>query len=87
MKFKSRCYRCFAALSTQARVEIVSLLQEKDRMSVLEIVKHFNLTQPTVTHHLKYLEKAGILKAQKEGKRVYYYLDPTCPDQGCNIFE
>jgi|Napbiome12C3dose_1001474.scaffolds.fasta_scaffold00012_19 ArsR family transcriptional regulator len=87
MKFKSRCFQCFAALSTKARVEIVSLLQENMRMSVLEIVKHFDLTQPTVTHHLKYLEKAGILSSQKQGKKVYYYLDPTCPDQGCGLFE
>ena len=87
MKFKARCFQCFAALSAPARVEIVSLLQEKDRMSVLEIVKHFDLTQPTVTHHLKYLEKAGILSSQKQGKRVYYYLDPSCPENECNIFE
>ncbi|OGE19802.1 hypothetical protein A3J19_00900 [Candidatus Daviesbacteria bacterium RIFCSPLOWO2_02_FULL_41_8] len=87
MKFKARCYRCFAALAAPARVQIVSLLQENARLSVLEIVKHFKLSQPTISHHLRYLEEAGILDSHKEGKRVYYHLSPICPEQECNIFE
>lgn len=87
MKFKDRCHRCFAALSTQARVKIVSLLQENTRMHVSEIVKHFDLSQPTITHHLKYLEKAGILSSHKKGRRVYYCLSPICPENECNIFD
>ncbi len=85
MKFKNDCYRCFAALSIQTRVEIVKLLQVNRRLSVLEIVRHFQLTQPTVTHHLKYLEKSGILKSKKEGRKVYYRLSPRCQDEGCQI--
>ncbi|MBU1031523.1 metalloregulator ArsR/SmtB family transcription factor [Patescibacteria group bacterium] len=86
MKFKQRCCRCFAALSTKNRVEIVKLLQVNKKMAVLEIAKYFNLTQPTVTHHLKYLEKSGILKSKKEGRRVYYRISPPCGKNECEIF-
>ncbi|MDD5147670.1 MAG: metalloregulator ArsR/SmtB family transcription factor [Candidatus Daviesbacteria bacterium] len=87
MKFQNNCFNCFAALSTPARIEIVALLQKRERMSVSEIVKHIKLTQPTITHHLKYLEKAGILKSQKMGKKVYYYLAPVCLGGGCHLFD
>jgi ArsR family transcriptional regulator, arsenate/arsenite/antimonite-responsive transcriptional repressor len=86
MKFTSRCHMCFAALSTPARVEIVKLLQVNERMAVLQIAKHFKLTQPTITHHLRYLEKAKIVKSQKEGKRIYYFLSPVCSQNECQIF-
>lgn len=86
MKFKAHCYRCFAALSTKARVRIIQLLQTNEKISVLEIVKYFNLTQPTVTHHLKYLEKSGILKSKKEGRKVYYCISPLCYRNECGIF-
>lgn len=86
MKFKINCFRCFSALSTKARVEIIKLLQKKDRMSVLEITNFFHISQPTVTHHLKYLKQSGILKSEREGRRVYYFLSPLCPKNECNIF-
>ncbi|MDO8573964.1 MAG: metalloregulator ArsR/SmtB family transcription factor [Candidatus Daviesbacteria bacterium] len=86
MKFKTGCHKCFSALSTEARVEIVKLLQKSPRLSVLEIVGHFSLTQPTISHHLKYLEKSGILISKKEGRRVYYCLSPLCGKNECKIF-
>lgn len=85
MKFKAACHRCFSALSTQARVEIVKLLQANSRLSVLEIAGHFELTQPTITHHLKYLEKSGVLKSEKEGRKVYYSLKILCGSE-CRLF-
>lgn len=86
MKLKKRCVGCFAALADKNRVEIIKLLQANRKMAVLEIAKHFNLTQPTITHHLKYLEKAGILKSKKEGRRVYYHISPPCGKNECEIF-
>jgi len=86
MKFKARCCRCFAGLAVKNRVEIIKLLQVNRKMAVLEIAKHFNLTQPTITHHLKYLQKSGILKSKKEGRRVYYRLSLPCGKNECEIF-
>ncbi len=87
MKLTSSCSGCFAGLSCQARMEIITLLQNKKRLSVSEIAKHFQLTQPTVSHHLKFLEEVGLLTSKKEGRKVYYTLHPGCDNKGCHIFE
>ena len=41
-----------------------------------EITKRTNLSRPAVSHHLKLLRDAGIVKVRREGTRNYYYLDP-----------
>ena len=62
------------------------LLQKKEEMSVLEIARKFNLTQPTITHHLKYLEEVGILKSRKDGRKVFYSIHPKCSKDICRVF-
>lgn len=86
MKFDPNCSNCFAALSCSVRVEIINLLQEKDDLSVMEIVKHFDVSQSTITHHLKYLERSGVLSFNKVGRKVYYSIDLKCGSDKCNIF-
>ena len=43
---------------------------------VLDITARTNLSRPAVSHHLRILKDAGIVKMRKEGTRTYYYLDP-----------
>lgn len=83
----SSCASCFAGLSCSARTEIINLLQEKKKMSVMEITKHFNLAQPTITHHLQYLKEAGILASEKVGRKTYYFIDSKCNNENCGIFK
>jgi DNA-binding transcriptional ArsR family regulator len=45
------------------------------RRSVGEIAKHAKVTQPTASHHLALLKEARLVKAQREGKEVYYAVD------------
>lgn len=85
MHFESSCAGCFAGLSCDSRIDIIGLLQKNGKMSVLDIAKHFKVTQPTITHHLQYLKEAGILTSKKEGRKVFYSIDPKCKD-ACNIF-
>lgn len=86
MQLKSSCAGCFAGLSCDTRLGIINLLTEKGKLSVLEIVKHFQVTQPTITHHLKYLQDSKILDSKKEGRKVYYFLHPKCSKNMCKIF-
>ncbi|KKU11123.1 MAG: Transcriptional regulator, ArsR [Parcubacteria group bacterium GW2011_GWA1_45_7] len=86
IKFKSSCAGCFSGLSCNTRTEIVTLLQKKKRMSVTEIAKHFKVTQPTITHHLHYLKTVGILSAKKQDRHIYYYINPKCGWDNCQIF-
>jgi len=61
------------ALSDLNRVKIVKLLQHKV-MCVCELQAVLGVAQPTVSKHLKVLEEAGLVLAQKEGQWVNYYL-------------
>lgn len=87
MKLTSNCSGCFAGLSCGTRMEIITLLQKKKQMSVSDIAKHFKLSQPTVTHHLKFLEEVGVLASKKEGRKVFYTLAPDCDNEDCHIFD
>ena len=57
------------------RLEIVFLLGEHERLNVGEIAAHFQLSRPAISHHLKVLKDARILKSQKRATEVYYWLD------------
>jgi ArsR family transcriptional regulator, arsenate/arsenite/antimonite-responsive transcriptional repressor len=63
------------ALSDESRVRIVNLLKAKSGVCVCEITKIINLSQPTISSHLKKLEEAGIIIFRKDGLWVNYYLN------------
>jgi len=63
------------ALSDESRVRIVNLLQAKKGVCVCEITEIINLSQPTISSHLKKLEEAGIIIFIKDGLWVNYYLN------------
>lgn len=61
------------ALSDPNRVKLVKLLQRRD-MCVCEIREALGIAQPTVSKHLKVLERAGLVGRKKEGLWVNYFL-------------
>lgn len=61
------------ALSDPNRVKIIKMLQHKS-MCVCEIKAALKLPQPSVSKHLKILEKAGLVSSQKDGLWVNYHL-------------
>ncbi|PWH15889.1 MAG: transcriptional regulator [Anaerolineae bacterium] len=62
------------ALSDKTRQQILKLLCCQ-WLSVNEIVAELGLTQPTISHHLAILRKAGLVHARQEGKFTYYTLN------------
>jgi ArsR family transcriptional regulator len=72
---KEDVIRLFTGLGEPMRLEIVFLLGEHERLNVGEIAAHFQLSRPAISHHLKVLKDARILKSQKRGTEVYYWLD------------
>lgn len=84
--FGASCAGCFAGLACGSRIEIIALLQGSKEMNVSDIAKHFQLAQPTVTHHLKYLQEAGLITSRKEGRKVFYSLHPKCDENICKLF-
>ena len=64
--------RC-KALSDEKRLKILALLTFRE-MCVCELTAALGLTQPNLSHHVKKLEYAGLVRHEKRGKWVYYFL-------------
>jgi len=62
------------ALADETRQKIM-LLCCCQRLSVSEIVEQLNVTQPTVSHHLAILRKAGLVDVHEEGKQTFYSIN------------
>lgn len=66
----------FRALGDATRLEVVGLLAARGKeLCACEIESHFELSQPTVSHHMRLLREAGIVSAERRGTWVYYTLD------------
>jgi len=61
------------ALSDPGRVKIIKLLQRKE-MCVCELQALLEISQPSVSKHLKILENSGLVSSKKEGQWVNYFL-------------
>lgn len=61
----------FKALNDPTRRRILELLRERD-MTAGEIAERFDMTWPSISHHLDLLRKAGLVVSQKEGQFVCY---------------
>jgi DNA-binding transcriptional ArsR family regulator len=70
----------FKALADPNRRKILQLLKRVDAMTVGEIAKEFDISQPSVSDHLKVLRNADLVYFEKKGQFVYYYLNTTVVD-------
>jgi DNA-binding transcriptional ArsR family regulator len=66
----------FTALSDPTRRDIVELLARSERAAG-EIGKHFPISAPAVSQHLKVLRESGLVRVRVEGQRRVYSLDPN----------
>ena len=70
-----RAIELFHALSDETRLEIVELLRKGERC-VCELTDTLDAAQSRLSFHLRVLKDAGIVRDRKEGRWVYYELDP-----------
>ena len=65
------------ALGDPVRVQLVDVLRKHaGKVCVCELVALFELSQPTVSHHLKVLREAGLVGSERQGLWAYYYVTP-----------
>ena len=64
----------FKALSDENRLMILDMLC-KGEMCACKILEKFNITQPTLSHHMKILCDCGFVKNRKVGKWMYYSIN------------
>ena len=73
----------FKALGDPVRLRLLSLIgaHQGGEVCVCELTDAFNLTQPTISHHLKVLREAGLITSERRGTWVYYRLEPAALDR------
>ena len=70
----------FKALNDQTRRDIVELLKRGD-LTAGEIADHFDISKPSISHHLDLLKQADIVSSVKQGQFIYYSLNTTVLDE------
>lgn len=70
----------FKALGDPTRRKIIELLQKKD-LTAGEIADYFDISKPSISHHLDLLRQAGIVISIKEGQFITYSLNTTVFDE------
>jgi ArsR family transcriptional regulator len=65
------------ALGDPIRLQLVDVLRKHaGKVCVCELVPLFDISQPTLSHHLKKLREAGIVDSERRGLWAYYYVLP-----------
>jgi ArsR family transcriptional regulator len=65
------------ALADPIRVQLVDVLRDHaGKVCVCELLPLFDVSQPTLSHHLKKLREAGIVDSEKVGLWAFYYVKP-----------
>ena len=65
------------ALGDPSRIEMLRMVAgQSGPVCACDIVEHFDLSQPTVSHHLKVLKEAGLLRGTRSGLWAFYEIDP-----------
>ncbi len=75
----------FKAMNDPARREILKLLRKKD-MTAGEIASKFDMTAPSISHHLDKLKRADLVTTVKQGQYVLYSLNTTVVDEIIQYF-
>ena len=68
--------KLFKALNDPTRRQILDLLKKKD-LTAGEIAEEFNISKPSISHHLDQLKQAGLVSSEREGQFITYSLDTT----------
>lgn len=70
--------RAFKALGDPVRLRLLSLIasHEGGEACVCDLTEVFDLTGPTISHHLKVLREAGLITGERRGTWIYYQIQP-----------
>lgn len=66
----------FKALNDATRREILEILRQKD-LSAGEIADAFNISKPSISHHLDILRRADLITSEKKGQFIIYSINTT----------
>jgi ArsR family transcriptional regulator len=80
--------RLLKALADPVRLRLLSMIGASSggEVCVCDLTDAFELTQPTISHHLKVLREAGLIASERRGTWVYYRLLPAALDRLASLF-
>ncbi|MGW7523666.1 ArsR/SmtB family transcription factor [Streptomyces sp. NPDC054783] len=75
--------KAFKALGDPVRLRLLSMIASREggEVCVCELTPAFELSQPTISHHLKLLRQAGLIDCERRGTWVYYWVLPGALDE------
>ncbi|WP_346885156.1 metalloregulator ArsR/SmtB family transcription factor [Clostridium sp. UBA4395] len=65
----------FKALADETRLKIINMLTESEELCACKILENFNITQPTLSYHMKILTDSGLVLGNKDGSWMKYTLN------------
>ncbi|MFF1487595.1 ArsR/SmtB family transcription factor [Streptomyces sp. NPDC058319] len=79
--------KVFKALGDPVRLRLLSMIASRagGEICVCDLTPAFDLSQPTISHHLKLLRQAGLIDCERRGTWVYYWLLPEATDELAGI--
>ncbi|MFD7918145.1 ArsR/SmtB family transcription factor [Streptomyces sp. NPDC059740] len=77
----------FKALGDPVRLRLLSMIASRagGEVCVCDLTPAFDLSQPTISHHLKLLRQAGLIDCERRGTWVYYWSLPQMTDRLASI--
>ncbi|NUS17685.1 MAG: helix-turn-helix transcriptional regulator [Streptomyces sp.] len=74
--------KVFKALGDPVRLRLLSMIASRSggEVCVCDLTPAFDLSQPTISHHLKLLRQAGLIDCERRGTWVYYWVLPGTLD-------
>ncbi len=74
----------FKALGDENRLKIINILSEGERCAC-RLLEALNISQPTLSHHMKILCETGLVDHRKDGKWMYYSLNQAKANEANHI--
>ena len=72
--------RRLTVLSEPMRLEIMFIISEAGNCCASDILEHFDITQPTLSHHMSCLKEAGLVNVERRGRFAYYSVNKDTID-------
>jgi ArsR family transcriptional regulator len=77
--------RLLSALADPVRLSIVRQLGQDDCVCACDFTECCNVSQPTISHHLRVLREAGVVVSERQGTNIVYSLAPDFPSRWAGI--
>src|SRR5688572_25746816 len=77
----------FKALADPTRVRMLNLLVRNPELCVCDMQTNFELSQPTISHHLSVLKKAGLVDCDTRGRWCFYRANPSAITELATVLE